>query len=314
MNYLNNKLIMPLLIVMGIFVVGCEDMIEENLEKKAVTIVSPPNNYESTDLTISFQWNEVEGADEYNLQVWNSSGIRLLNTYVDTIIYDYTFPYFDTFTWKVRAENTATESPYTTYTIVVDSTDDLSTTTLMLSSPDDNYYTSDFDVVFKWDALYSAEDYRVELLDLSETLIDNSMITTADSIEYTFSTEGDYIWRVRAQNASSNTQYASRYITIDATLPNTPSLIYPVAGDTASAVPFTMSWNRWGESGSPITDSIFVASDSLFTTIVVSEEVSDSTYSFTDLLSTGAHYWFVRSMDAAGNESSNSDTAKFVID
>lgn len=313
MKHLSNRYIMPLLIAMGIFVMGCEDMIEENMEKKTVTIVSPPNNYTTTDLSITFQWDEVEGADQYNLQVWNSNGIRLLNTYIDTTMYDYTFPYFDTFTWKVRAENTATESPYTTYTIIVDSTDDLSTTTLFLDSPSDNYFSSDFDVVFKWDAVYSAEDYRVELLDLNQNLIDNSMITTDDSLEYTFSTEGDYIWRVRAQNASSNTQYSSRYITIDATAPNTPSLIYPVAGDTVIAVPFSMSWNRWGETGSPITDSLFVASDSLFTTIVVSEAVSDSSYSFTSTVNDGAYYWYVRSMDAAGNESSNSDTSKFVI-
>jgi hypothetical protein len=119
---------------------------------------------------------------------------------------------------------------------------------------------------------------------------------------------------VRAQNATSNTLYSSRYITIDATEPNTPSLIYPLQGDTITSVPFTMSWNRWGETGSPIIDSIFIARDSLFANILLSAAASDSTYSFTDVVSDSTYYWFVRSMDAAGNETTNSDTAKFVID
>jgi hypothetical protein len=313
MKKISNVLYIINFIIISLFYLGCEDLIEENIEKAEVEIVSPPDNYVSTDLSISLQWEEVEGADEYNLQVWNEDGLRLLNEIVDTTAYDYTFPYFGTFTWKVRAENSATVSPYTIYTIVIDSTDDISTTTLSLTSPDDNYYTNEFEVTFEWESLYNAEDYRFELTDLDEVLIDNSIITTDASLTYTFTAEGDYIWWVRAQNASSNTSYSSRYITIDTTAPNTPALTYPVEEDTITSTSFTFSWDRGTESGSPIYDSLFVASDSLFSTLLYSLEASDDSYELSDSLANDGYFWFVRSFDSAGNESSNSDTAKFVV-
>ncbi len=312
---LRNKTIFPLLIMIGIIVTSCEDMIRENMEKKTVTILSPPNNYESDALSMTFYWNEVEGADYYNLRIYNDKGILLLNSNIDTTLYEYTFPYFGTFTWEVKAVNSATESPYTIYTIYIDSTDDLSQTTLYLTSPDDNYYYNDMDVIFTWDTLYNADDYRFEITDLNGNLIDNTIITTYDSIAYTFAEEGDYIWKVRGQNSSSNTEYSTRYITIDTTNPNTPEQIYPIKKDTISTYPFTMSWHRWGETGSPITDSLHLAYDSLFTktNVILKTISSDSTYSVSDTLTSGKCFWFITSYDAAGNISSNSDTIKFYV-
>ncbi|OFY88369.1 MAG: hypothetical protein A3K10_11890 [Bacteroidetes bacterium RIFCSPLOWO2_12_FULL_31_6] len=313
---LKNKMIIPILIIIGIVVTtSCEDMIRENMEKKTVSIISPPNNYQSDELSITFYWNEVDGADYYNIRVWDDKNVLKLDENVDTTIYDYSFPYFGTYTWQVKAVNSATESPFTTYTIFIDSTSDLSQTTLNLSSPDDNYYYNDMDVVFEWDALYSADDYRFEITDLNGNLIDNTVITTYDSISYTFAEEGDYIWMVRGQNVTSNTAYSYRYITIDTTIPNTPTLIYPFNTDSISTYPFTMSWNRWGETGSPIADSLHLASDSLFTSIttVLKTISSDSTYSVSDTLTSGNYFWFITSFDAAGNISSNSDTIKFYV-
>lgn len=316
MNYSLYKSLLPALFVASFFLVGCEELIEPDLEDETVTIVSPPDKYESSSLTVTFEWDEEDGADNYNLQIWNEDGIRVLNATTDTIVYDYTFPYFGTFTWKVRAQNGTSNTAFTSYTIIIDSTDNISTMELLLTSPDDNYYTNEFDISFEWDALYSAEDYRFEITDLDGDLIDNAILTTDNSLDYTFDEEGDYIWKVRAQNSSSNTPYSTRYITIDTTAPTKPTLSYPLITDTVTSFPFTMIWSRGTESGSPITDSIYVSEDSLFTLskIILNDIASSTSYSFTDTISDGIYYWYVRSIDAAGNESLNSTVTRFVVD
>ena len=51
-----------ILICLGL--TSCSDLIEEDLEDENITLLSPPINQSTTTSTITFWWEELDGADE----------------------------------------------------------------------------------------------------------------------------------------------------------------------------------------------------------------------------------------------------------
>ena len=50
-------------------VIGCRDIIEEDLSEATIALNAPGNNLTSTSLTQTFWWDEVVGATFYNIQI-----------------------------------------------------------------------------------------------------------------------------------------------------------------------------------------------------------------------------------------------------
>ena len=73
MKRYNKNSFLVLLAVFSLIISCTSDFISANLKKRKVTLNSPPDNYVSKDATMLFWWNEVKGAEEYQLQVVDSS-------------------------------------------------------------------------------------------------------------------------------------------------------------------------------------------------------------------------------------------------
>jgi hypothetical protein len=87
---------------------------------------------------VNFQWNELDGADKYRIQVFNStSGIV-----VDSLVTQTNFSSpieAGSYQWRVRGENSAYESNYTfNINFSVIQTSDLTNQQVILSSPSNN--------------------------------------------------------------------------------------------------------------------------------------------------------------------------------
>ncbi len=111
-------------------------------------------------------------------------------------------------------------------------------------------------------------------------------------------------------NSSGVSPYSGAYnLTIDNTPPNAPILVFPSHNDTLSGE-FTLSWNQASDTGSPLSDSLFVYSDSLITLLY---KIPKTVTNHTDSLAVGSYYWRVRSYDSASNLGPFSATRKFNI-
>lgn len=103
--------------------ISCEEIInEENLENDEVSIIAPMNNSQSNTGIIFFDWQPVEGARSYTIQVAQPNfdqTEQLLLQQTDSITSASLNMTSGTYQWRVRAENDAFTSPYTTQTFTV---------------------------------------------------------------------------------------------------------------------------------------------------------------------------------------------------
>jgi len=283
---------------------ACQDVIEMDISKRTVKLLSPAANIHTTTYTNTFWWEQTEGALEYQLQIAKPSFASIQQFILDTTIENNQFVYTlatGTYEWRIRALNGSSQTNYVSRILYVDSTSSLSGQTLVLASPVNNYITNITTNTFKWDALTGADDYRFQV----GTTVD--VVITADSFTYTLG-EGIYTWQVRGQNTSSNTLYSSRSITIDLTAPGSPTLISPLNGAT-QAITDTLVWNR---DATAIGDSLYIYPDSLISAPVYNGYTTGTTYIFTGT-STQDYFWRVKSKDTAGNWSGFSVLRKFWV-
>lgn len=98
--------------------------------------------------------------------------------------------------------------------------EDISTVEMELISPADNLHTDKLDVTFWWGEVDEATKYHLEVVtpsfeSMRAIVIDTLIESTKLSVELV---PDSYEWRVRAQNASSNTTYFHRMLFIDSSM------------------------------------------------------------------------------------------------
>ncbi|MBI5541223.1 MAG: hypothetical protein HY951_14250 [Bacteroidia bacterium] len=307
-----------------IFITSCKDIIEEDLTGKTITIISPTNNLQTTTLSQTFMWEEVLGATSYNLQIVDSSFLAINHMVADTNVKTnkFTFTlYPGTFQWRVKAINGNSETVYTTYSIKIDSTANLSGQQMVLISPTNSLATNQTTLQFKWYELYNATDYRFEIRtpDWNGSLAFNPQIVSGDYINITLA-EGSYVWGVQAQNGTSTSLFSTRALIVDITQPNTPTLTYPATNATINDSILTTSlltfrWTRGANSGSTLKDSLFLSTDSVFSASgsVFKVLVTDTTYTYT-MQTADTYFWRIKPIDAAGNIGTMSSWKKFIYE
>lgn len=294
-------------------IVGCDDIIERNISDVTVVVHSPPDSLISTLVTQVFWWNEVDGADYYNLQIVSPSFSYILQLVTDTNIYGTKFSYSlnpGNYEWRIKALNFAYETPFTTQMLIIDSTPDISHQVIRLLGPADLDTTNKTQFLFDWEKLYNAQNYHFQILYENQSYI--SEILSYDSITHFLNAgDGSYQWKIRGQNSTSNTPYSSRTLFIDTSSPGIPQLILPEANSALKDSIISFSWKRGEHYGSSVRDSLFIAKDSLFNNAVLSIIVNGTCYQ--DSLGKGNYFWRVSSSDKAGNWSGYSGSRKFSI-
>jgi hypothetical protein len=289
---------------------GCEDFIEPNLEDDVIVLLAPPDQFVTPVGSQTFWWEELEGAETYNLQLVKGTFVYIQQHILDTSLTANKFQYSLTpgsYQWRVRGENNGGHTPYSTRTFTIDSSLDLSNQIVVLSMPPANQVTNETIIVFEWQSLYNAEEYRFQLLDSTSGIVLEDEILTG--VTYTDTLiEGDYIWQVRAQNSTSLTPYTKRNLVIDLTAPSAPVLIFP--SNNASLLVGNNDSLTWQVDPESVADSLYIDTDSTFANPI--KVYSTVTY-YLITQSAGAYFWKVKSLDAAGNQSAFSAYRKFLL-
>lgn len=310
-----------LVIALAILCFSCDDILEDDITNDLVRTVYPTESAVIESNVVTFQWNTLNGADDYRVQVYNTNQIMVIDTLVDS--YSIVLPLSEgTYQWRVRGENSAYQSTYTfPITFDVDQSLDLTSQLVILSSPVNGFVTNQNNFTLAWETLSAADSYSIEIVNVTGggTIVyqQSNIATTSITLNNTIITQdAQYTWKIKGVNTTSETVYTSRNFSIDTVLPNQPQNSLPANNSTQIINQnVNFSWTIPADSGtiqSTISYVIEIASDTAFANILQTSNATGTTFQQT-FTSTGDYYWRVRAKDAAGNIGTNSSYFKFTI-
>ncbi|HEX9600806.1 MAG TPA: hypothetical protein VF985_04900 [Mariniflexile sp.] len=298
---------------------SCDDILEEDITNDAIQIVAPIEGTVIEGNTVQFSWKELDGADDYRIQIIKSNQVFE----VDSLVATNTFKYIlnsGTYQWRVKGVNFAYNTAYTfPVNFSVEASDDLSIQNVVLLTPSNNFYTNGTSLIFTWSQLENATYYSFELIkNLSgeQTVVQepNITLTSYTANSSVFDEDAKYIWKVKALNGTSETSYSQRSIFIDRVQPNQPSLSSP-ADQSMETTTVTFNWTNGVDTGnvkSAITNTIEIASDADFNTVIHLASTQNNTYQY-EFGATGTYYWRIKAVDEATNESDYSTVRSVVV-
>lgn len=309
-----------LIVCLGIVIAlyGCDEIIEKDISNENVSLLAPTDSVSSDVFNHTFWWEEVEGANKYQLQIVSPSFDSIARLELDTTVsgtkFNYTIRAPGIYQWAVNARNENYETGFHIRTLIIRSDSSLVDQPVILRNPDDNTYTNDEQMIFQWDVIPNADNYTLRTAPsehFSNPVLDTTIPANANSLTNNFE-EGNYYWQVKAasENGSSTKWSAIRQFAIDQTPPQPPEVNHNVNNRSV-----TFSWQRDSEDQ--------IAKDVLQVFINNSNlQIEESPFEITqpplqktvDSLTRGGQYtYFIYSVDRAGNEGAPTDSASFTI-
>jgi hypothetical protein len=298
---------------LSLLIISCEEiLLEQDITNKTVEIIAPAGGTVVGSPDVTFNWTALEGASFYHLQIATPDFVAPQQLITDSIV-EGNF-YFQELTeneyeWRVNALNSGYHTSYASAPFGVNVPGDFSDQHVNLYSPSDNYLSQTRSVALNWEEIENATVYRIQILKEGQ-LVDEK--TTAQTNFQMEMAEGEFIWRVRAENEFNTTFYSERNIFIDTEKPNTPQLLNPVDNLELSTTAVAFQWFREEINGSDEVDSLFIFKDIELNQLVEKDQV---TTSHSTILERGeTYYWLMKSYDAAGNIGDQSSVFSFSIE
>jgi hypothetical protein len=224
------------------FFYSCQDIIERDLSKQWVYGVAPQDRSYSAQLTQTFKWKEVKGADSYNLQIFETTDTTYLNikefvadTNVRATQYTYSLKP-GSYKWLIYAQNSGSKSGLSIFHFTIDSTSDLGKQKVVLITPRDNRATDTLEQIFTWGAISAAKSYNFQIYPANSNiaLISVKIPSGSNTYAYTFPAAGGiYNWSVSATNDASSTPPSTFKLVIDTSGVPVPKLTSPINDTTA---------------------------------------------------------------------------------
>ncbi|MEM7087109.1 MAG: hypothetical protein AAF489_13060 [Bacteroidota bacterium] len=303
-----------ILLVTTLSLLSCEEgglLIENDISTDQVTLLAPSENAQIASNSIQFDWEALEDATSYELQVvtpnFDNPVQFVVNEILDSLTNFESILEVNPYEWRVRAKNSNYETSYSSASFEVIPVSNFSDNTVVLLSPENNLITNESEQELSWEPINEAITYRIQLLENGAVISEENTTKTVAAI--TFS-EGSLEWQVRAENGLENTAYAARNILIDITAPNAASLVSPADQSIITTPTVSFNWTREPLAGSTEIDSLFIYRNSALTDLVLKDQ---ATAPFETDLENNTYYWLIKSYDEAGNESAPSGTFSFTL-
>lgn len=300
---------------------ACEDIIAEDISDDVVQVLFPQNDQIIYSNVVNFQWAELDGADKYRVQIFNSNSGVIRDSLVSQN--HVSFPMdAGNYQWRIRGENSAYESNYTfNMNFSVVETTDLADQQIILSSPNDSFYTNNLNLILDWQDLNAADTYNFELVNVTngESIVNQQSNLTASSVTLNSTilpNDAEYKWKVKGVNGTSETLFSSRKFYLDRVNPNIPQNTLPLNNATSNInQPINFGWSIPGDTGiiqSTISYTIQFSNDISFSSILQTTDVNGTSFQ-QSFANAGDYYWRVRAKDIAGNIGSYSPVFKFIL-
>ena len=325
MKKIINLLLFPLLF----FVSSCtKDFIVKDIKNATLTINAPSDSAKTPVNTITFWWDELDGAEKYNLQIVKPNFSSITQLIVDTNIttnkFNHTFAP-GTYQWRIKATNAGGSTAYIIRTLVIDSTSNMTNVSVSLITPFSVAVTASNSISFSWNPLYAADYYELTLTNITTNSITTISNITGTSYNLTCptisGTEEKYNWKVKAFNALTGTQTLNnvlRTFKIDHKSPFVPSITSPNTYSISFGDTTYLKWNRNTGSMDIKYDVLSISTDSTFVSIAATQTittpVSTRINTFYTYSGTPTKYWWqVVSIDSVGNTSLPSASKRFYL-
>ena len=166
-----------------------------------------------------------------------------------------------------------------------------------------------------------AQSYSFELINVTngQSIVNQQSNLTATTLTLNntlLSVDSEYRWKIKAVNATTQSQYSSRRILLDRVVPNQPTNVSPTDNHIQIInQQLSFNWNIPNDVGtiqSVITYDIEFSNNSTFSPIFQTSTVSDT--NFQQIFTTsGNYYWRVKAKDGAGNIGVPSNYYKFTV-
>jgi len=303
-------------------IITCDDIFEEDISGDFIKVVYPIENEIVEGNSVKFEWNDIDGADGFNIQIKNNdTQVNIIDSLVSKTQVTFNIPLGE-YQWQVRGENSAYASSYSypeVFKVIV--TDDLSNQVLELKNPKDNVYLNNFDILFTWLSINSVDSYVFEIIDSSEDMLiytkaditKNNYLATSEDIS---NMEGVYKWQVKAVNNISESAFTTRTISFDKTSPKSPLLSVPENNLSLKNKTVNFEWTTGIDEGvvvNEVLDLLEISADINFAELVFSNETAKSPMKY-EFSNSGSYYWRVKSTDQADNSSPYSAARKISIE
>ncbi len=288
--------------------------------KPAPPVLQLPANGATLTVQPGFEWSVITDAVEYKLQI--ATDAEFIEPLVDVTITDafYT-PDADLadgfYYWRVKATDEAgNNSAWSeTWTVRVDVVPVVAPD---LITPADGERMRSRKPVFTWSEPGDAKRYQIQIdndADFSSPLFSVKLKSATFTPETNIPAGDTYVWRVRTQARDGLwSEYSEPFaFEIDRTGPAAPTLLTPAPKEILATTTPTFDWEDL-----PDADLagyvIQIDNNKDFSSPLVSETVTGSTYTATTPLSNRKYYWRVRGLDDVGNKGEWSGGNKFYVE
>ena len=275
----------------------------------------PENALNTSDSTPTLTWENLQPADNFELQVDNDPGFSGPEVQVSVVENSYTptTPLPDNlYRWRVRAWRSGVSSSWSEVrTFRVDTLPPARPSPL---SPAAGENVGDCTPVLRWQAppenSYPLR-YYVEVSP-DKVNIAESRWVEGENVELSFKEDGIWWWRVLAvDNAGNQGPFTEwRKFRVDTLPPSSPPLLSPENDRWVQTSP-VLSWGAVEENSLPLTYQLVIL---YYPSLMVRENLWTGSTSFTTLLDEGRYLWRVRVRDNAGNLGPWSEERLFGVD
>ncbi len=209
------------IVILGFLIMACDDIIEEeDLANRQVTVLAPLEDAIINTNEVSFNWNTVEDARTYKVEVAQPNFENAAQVLLDSLVAPDTLGTIQTrvraillngnYQWRVKALNGGFETPFTTNGFTVDGDENIDLTapnTPNPITPEDGVIQDETDVLFIWfredvpgtaerDSIYIYTDEALQNLERKGLGANKSFRVTLSS--------NTYYWLVQAFDAAGN--------------------------------------------------------------------------------------------------------------
>lgn len=184
----------------------------------------------------------------------------------------------------------------------------LKSKTVQLNTPD-SLLTNSKTLTLWWETVKGAYNYRVQVVSPSFALSANLLIDTiigSTKLILQDVPEGEYEWRVRAEN-TNNSPYTYARFTVDRTPPFLTFVSKPANGYIGNS-PIFFKFLRDPQC---IKDSLYIYTDTLSGQLYTRICTVDTVWNFT--AAPGTYFWKIISLDKVGNKNTQPVYSSFTI-
>ncbi len=268
------------------------------------TAIAPVNNAVNQPDPVMFVWNKSEGASSYRFQFAETSEFIFKS---DTLVADTSIQISglesdQTYFWRVRAENSAGNSEWTTVLKFTTGISGFEGPKLLL--PENDAINQPAEIDFSWDTLSGATFYRIQI---SESQVfsafheDSSGITNTSVNFSGFEKQKTYYWRVSAETDNGMSDWSSVYsFSTEPQDASVPVLVSPLNGADSLETSVQFSWNEVGNADSY---EIRVSKTSDFLISTDSAGISDTLITLKNFSFDQQYFWQVRAVNGSGKSS-----------